>query len=182
MPFNQCHLFSPSSKWKLIARCALVVLQSYLKQIARGKPIEFEEAGYSSLKCECSTSYPHFLDFGSILQCLKENVCHREARGTSAIEELQPTNWRASSYPPPYPTNRKKNILKEMSLDFTYNQVKHRGDTVELKYLYQREKLKKKKNQLRFVNDVNFNIWQLKFFSIIMNFLYSRLLSEALFI
>ena len=45
-----------------------------------------------------------------------------------------------------------------MSLDFTYNQVKHRGDTVELKYLYQREKLKKKKNQLRFVNDVNFNI------------------------
>lgn len=92
MPFNQCHLFSPSSKWKLIARCALVVLQSYLKQIARGKPIEFEEAGYSSLKCECSTSYPHFLDFGSILQCSKENVCHREARGTSAIEELRPTN------------------------------------------------------------------------------------------
>ena len=46
-----------------------------------------------------------------------------------------------------------------MSLDFTYNQVKHRGDTVELKYLYQREKLKKKKNQLRFVNDVNLNIW-----------------------
>ena len=44
------------------------------------------------------------------------------------------------------PQIEKKNILKEMSLDFTYNQVKHRGDTVELKYLYQREKLKKKES------------------------------------